>query len=64
MMHPELIAVDDAENQSKGVRHPADYKPRSEFWGIYATAWERIKGPWELEMTPREEEALEQLKAL
>ncbi len=64
MDDPEhLLAVDDGENQSKGARHPADYKPRQEFWCAYATAWERIKGTWELEMTPREEAALVEMKA-
>ena len=48
---------------SKRARHPADYKPRQEFWCTYAKAWERIKGTWELEMTPREEAALEEMKA-
>ena len=49
--------------QSKGTRHPADYKPRPEFWCTYAIARERIKGTWELEMTPREEASLEEMKA-
>ncbi len=37
--------------------------PNSSASGLQAsrpvTAWERIKGTWELEMTPREEAALE-----
>ncbi len=58
-----LLAVKAAANRKKGARHPADYKPRSEFRCSYAAIWRGIKGTWGLEQTPREEATLQEMEA-
>ena len=52
-----------SENRKKGAKHPADYVPPNEaFHCEYAAVWTRIKERFELETTPRERAALEQLR--
>jgi hypothetical protein len=56
---PELIAVSDAENRSKGSQAPDRWKPSSKrAWCWYARAWVTVKLRWKLAATDAEKEAL------
>mgnify|MGYP000374066360 CR=1 FL=1 len=57
---PALMAVDDASNQRKGDRDPAEWLPPDEAGHCaYAIAWVTVKRHWELAVDPAEAGALE-----
>lgn len=62
--HPEhLIVVSDRANSSKGASGPDRWKPPDEkYWCQYARHWERIKQRWNLSMTDKEQDAVEEMK--
>ncbi|MEQ9813943.1 MAG: HNH endonuclease family protein [Azospirillaceae bacterium] len=59
-----LMAVDDASNQRKGDRDPAEWLPPDETGHCaYAIAWVTVKRHWDLAVDPVEAGALELLLA-
>jgi Protein of unknown function (DUF1524) len=56
---PQLWAVTDNVNQSKGDRSPDSWKPPlASFFCTYARAWIHVKYVWDLTVTSAEESAL------
>lgn len=56
---PQLIAVTDNVNQTKGDAGPEDWKPPSEsYWCTYASMWITVKHKWELTVESDEKAAL------
>jgi hypothetical protein len=56
---PQLWAVTDNVNQSKGDRSPDAWKPPlTSFYCTYAKAWVRVKHVWTLTVTSAEKSAL------
>jgi hypothetical protein len=56
---PQLWAVTDNVNQSKGDRSPDSWKPPlASFFCTYARAWIQVKYVWDLTVTSAEESAL------
>lgn len=57
--HPQLIAVTDNVNQSKGDQSPDQWKPpRTSYWCTYAKMWVASKYEWGLWVTSSERSAL------
>jgi Protein of unknown function (DUF1524) len=57
--HPQLIAVTDNVNQSKGDQSPDQWKPpRTAYWCTYAKMWITSKDEWGLTITSSERSAL------
>jgi len=57
--HPQLIAVTDNVNQSKGDQSPDTWKPpRTAYWCTYAEMWVASKYEWGLWVTTAEKSAL------
>lgn len=57
--HPQLIAVTDNVNQSKGDRSPDAWKPPlTSYWCTYAEMWVASKHEWGLSITSAEKSAL------
>lgn len=57
-----LLAVSGHENMSKGDRGPEDYMPPDpRFQCRYVGLWLRVKAIWELDLSQREAQAIEQL---
>ncbi|ATE57728.1 MULTISPECIES: HNH endonuclease family protein [Actinosynnema] len=57
---PQLIAVTDDVNQSKGDKDPAQWKPpSSSYWCTYAKMWTRTKHTWGLTVDSAEKSALQ-----
>lgn len=57
--HPQLIAVTDNVNQSKGDQSPDLWKPpRTSYWCTYAKMWVASKYEWGLWVTSSERSAL------
>jgi hypothetical protein len=61
---PQLIAVTDNVNESKGDRSPDAWKPPlSSYWCTYAKMWTRVKYVWSLTVTSAEKSALSSMLA-
>ena len=61
---PQLIAVTDNVNQSKGDRSPDAWKPPlSSYYCTYARMWIRVKYVWALTITSAEKTALASMLA-
>ena len=59
LSHPQLIAVTDNVNQSKGDRSPDAWKPPlTSYWCTYAKMWTASKYTWTLSITSAEKSAL------
>jgi hypothetical protein len=59
---PQLIAVTDDVNQSKGDRTPATWKPPlTSYWCTYAKIWTRTKHTWALSVNTAEKSALQDM---
>ena len=57
-----LIAVTASANRAKGAKGPEEWKPPDEgYWCDYAIAWATVKTTWELEMTPDEFSAVQEM---
>ncbi|KEI44609.1 HNH endonuclease family protein [Saccharopolyspora rectivirgula] len=58
---PQLIAVTDNVNQSKGDQTPDEWMPpRAEYHCTYASMWIGTKAKWDLTVTEAEKAALEE----
>ena len=61
---PQLIAVTDNVNQSKGDQSPDQWKPPAGgYWCTYASMWIDVKSTWNLTATDTEVTALDQMLA-
>ncbi|KAL0640584.1 hypothetical protein Q9L58_000248 [Maublancomyces gigas] len=59
LTNPQLIAVTDNVNQSKGDKSPDVWKPSiASFHCTYARMWVKVKSVWELSVTAAEKSAL------
>ncbi len=59
LSEPQLWAVTDNVNQSKGDQDPATWKPSlSSFWCTYARAWIQVKYTYDLTLQSTEKTAL------
>lgn len=59
LSYPQLIAVTDNVNQSKGDQTPATWKPpRSAYWCTYAKMWTHVKYKYSLRVNSAEKSAL------
>lgn len=59
LSNPQLIAVTDNVNQSKGDQTPATWKPpRTAYWCTYARMWVRVKYRYALTVNSAEKSAL------
>ncbi|MFX4295367.1 HNH endonuclease family protein [Streptomyces bohaiensis] len=59
--NPQLIAVSQPSNRSKGDQTPADWRPMESYWCDYALAWTATKHTYELTVTDEEHEALTEM---
>ncbi|GGW73204.1 HNH endonuclease family protein [Streptomyces xantholiticus] len=60
LTRPQLIAVTDNVNQSKGDQDPAEWMPpRSSYHCYYARMWVHTKYYWNLKVDPAEKSALQ-----
>jgi hypothetical protein len=56
---PQLLAVTDNVNESKGDKSPDAWKPSlTSYWCTYAKEWTRVKYVWALTVTSAEKTAL------
>jgi len=61
---PELIAVSEAANRSKGDRDPAEWRPpRRRVWCLYARWWVDVKFRWQLSVDAAEKQAVAEMLA-
>ncbi len=59
LSNPQLIAVTDNVNQSKGDQTPATWKPpRTAYWCTYAKMWVHVKYRYTLTVNSSEKSAL------
>lgn len=59
LSNPQLIAVTDNVNQSKGDQSPATWKPpRTAYWCTYAKMWIHVKYRYSLTINSTEEDQL------
>ncbi len=59
LSNPQLIAVTDNVNSSKGDQSPATWKPsRTAYWCTYAKMWTRTKYRYALTVNSAEKSAL------
>lgn len=59
LSNPQLIAVTDNVNQSKGDQSPATWKPpRTAYWCTYSKMWIRVKYRYSLTVNSAEKSAL------
>jgi hypothetical protein len=59
LTNPQLIAVTDNVNQSKGDQTPATWKPsRTAYWCTYSKMWVRVKYVYSLTVNSAEKSAL------
>lgn len=59
LSYPQLIAVTDNVNQSKGDQTPATWKPpRTAYWCTYAKMWVHVKYHYSLTVNSAEKSAL------
>lgn len=64
VVRPQLWAVTDNVNQSKGDRSPDAWKPPlTSFYCVYARAWVQVKSYWDLSITSAEKTALTSMLA-
>ncbi|KAI4596785.1 hypothetical protein KJ359_005128 [Pestalotiopsis sp. 9143b] len=64
IVRPQLWAVTDNVNQSKGDRSPDAWKPPlTSFYCVYARAWVQVKSYWDLSITSAEKTALTSMLA-
>ncbi|KAM3088752.1 hypothetical protein ACMFMG_000383 [Clarireedia jacksonii] len=57
--NPQLLAVTDNVNESKGDRGPEDWKPSlTSYWCTYAKMWIKVKYTYDLTVTSAEKSAL------
>lgn len=62
LSNPQLIAVTDNVNQSKGDQSPDRWKPPlSSYWCTYASMWTDVKYTWDLTATNTEVTALDDM---
>lgn len=62
LSNPQLIAVTDNVNQSKGDQSPDQWKPPlTSYWCTYASMWTAVKYTWDLTATTAEVTALEDM---
>jgi len=62
LTNPQLIAVTDNVNQSKGDKSPDEWKPPStSYWCTYATMWIDVKYEWNLTVDDAEKAALTEM---
>ncbi|AXK37610.1 HNH endonuclease [Streptomyces armeniacus] len=62
MDRPQLLAVTDNVNQSKGDSPPDDWKPElKSYWCTYAQNWVAVKHHYELSVTTEEKSALREM---
>lgn len=62
LTRPQLIAVTDNVNQSKGDKGPEDWQPPLEsYWCTYAILWIDVKHTWELTVEEDEKATLEDM---
>jgi hypothetical protein len=55
---PQLVAVSQSSNRSKGDRSPDEWKPpRRRVWCLYARWWVAVKATWRLRVTGHEKGA-------
>ncbi|WP_267244317.1 HNH endonuclease family protein [Streptomyces sp. PR69] len=60
LSNPQLIAVTDNVNQSKGDKDPAEWMPpRGSYHCYYARMWVDVKYEWDLSVDPAEKNALQ-----
>jgi hypothetical protein len=58
--YPQLIAVTDNVNQSKGDQDPSAWQPPEwAYWCAYAQMWIRVKYVWGLRLQDAEKSALQ-----
>ncbi|KAH8795568.1 hypothetical protein BGZ57DRAFT_1012248 [Hyaloscypha finlandica] len=59
LTHPQLLAVTDNVNESKGDSGPEDWKPPlTSYWCTYAKMWVTVKSVYDLTITSAEKTAL------
>lgn len=59
LTHPQLLAVTDNVNESKGDSGPEDWKPPLQsYWCTYAEMWVKVKSVYDLTITSAEKSAL------
>lgn len=59
LTNPQLIAVTDNVNQSKGDKGPEEWKPSvTGYWCTYAKMWVKVKSVYGLSVTSAEKSAL------
>jgi hypothetical protein len=62
LSYPQLIAVTDNVNQSKGDRDPSTWKPpRTAYYCTYSKMWIRSKYHWGLKLQSSEKSALQSM---
>lgn len=62
LSNPQLIAVTDNVNQSKGDQSPDQWKPPlTSYWCTYASMWIDVKYTWDLTATNAEVNALDNM---
>jgi hypothetical protein len=58
-----LIAVTSASNQAKPDHDPAEWRPRTDDWCRFASAWVTVKTRWDLTADDREVADLREMLA-
>ena len=59
---PQLVAVSQTSNRSKGDQDPSTWKPKSSAdWCEYASDWIIVKSYWKLSVTSAEKKALTEI---
>jgi Protein of unknown function (DUF1524) len=62
LTRPQLIAVTESTNRSKGDQDPSEWRPpRQDYWCIYAQNWVAVKAYWALSVTAAEKAALAEM---
>ncbi|KAJ3493181.1 hypothetical protein NLG97_g4896 [Lecanicillium saksenae] len=60
---PQLYAVSEKSNRSKGARSPDGWKPEASFHCTYAKSWVAVKSYYKLTITSAEQSALKDMLA-
>ncbi|MCI0686414.1 MAG: HNH endonuclease family protein [Sporichthyaceae bacterium] len=62
LVNPELLAVSQSSNRSKGDQAPDQWRPDNRtFWCTYARSWIAVKYEWHLSVTWTEKAALREM---
>jgi len=62
LVNPELLAVSQSSNRSKGDQSPDQWRPDNNgFWCTYARSWIAVKYEWQLSVTWAEKAALREM---